>query len=361
MTNISNSLYSSHYQNPITLKTSESYSNQDSKITLPSDEEILNTITNQVRFYQQTKKAQFGIDSNAQGYTSSITLNKQDINFKNQIENKLKSNADSNITQRDAEQAQKFLYAQMDNVMLTLYKENPELMQNTMDKNHQLCENGKFLDTEDDKLTAILLGYSAKTEKLEKGLSDYLGDNIETKEIREIQNAVNIYRSNKMEATGYGFFATVADKLSPELQEQIANAISKVITFYSEPNSIEINGAKISWKPHPYTDTNGSMLYHSTTYTACADVEIKYQKDFNKTNSDMLASLSSNFDSTQNFFDILEKRDKLEKENQELKTKQAYSAYGISNTTNSIKTDSTSDSIMQTLLKDSKENKTLKV
>ena len=71
---------------------------------------------------------------------------------------------------------------------------------------------------------------------------------------------------------------------------------------------------------------------------------------------DILLSLSSNFDSSQTFFEVLEQRDKLEKENQELKTKQDYNAYGISKNT-SIQTDSSSDSIIQTLLKESKENK----
>ncbi|WP_300668967.1 MULTISPECIES: hypothetical protein [Helicobacter] len=66
--------------------------------------------------------------------------------------------------------------------------------------------------------------------------------------------------------------------------------------------------------------------------------------------------LASSFDATQSIFDILNQRDKLEKENQELKTKQDYNAYGISKNT-SIQTDSSSDSIIQTLLKESKENK----
>ncbi|WP_416863955.1 hypothetical protein [Helicobacter ganmani] len=65
--------------------------------------------------------------------------------------------------------------------------------------------------------------------------------------------------------------------------------------------------------------------------------------------------LASNFDSSQTFFEVLEQRDKLEKENQELKTKQAYNAYGIPQNT-FTKSDST-DSIIQTLLKESKENK----
>ncbi|MBD5164667.1 MAG: hypothetical protein HDT10_02345, partial [Helicobacter sp.] len=68
---------------------------------------------------------------------------------------------------------------------------------------------------------------------------------------------------------------------------------------------------------------------------------------------DTFLSLSSNFDSSQTFFEVLEQRDKLEKENQELKTKQAYNAYGISKNT-LIQTDSSSDSIMQTLFKESK-------
>nr|WP_300691146.1 hypothetical protein [Helicobacter sp. UBA3407] len=76
---------------------------------------------------------------------------------------------------------------------------------------------------------------------------------------------------------------------------------------------------------------------------------------YHKSN-DILAAIVSSFDSSQTFFEVLEQRDKLEKENQELKTKQDYNAYGISKNT-SIQTDSSSNSIMQTLLKESKENK----
>ena len=71
--------------------------------------------------------------------------------------------------------------------------------------------------------------------------------------------------------------------------------------------------------------------------------------------SDIFASLSSNFDSSQTFLEVLEQRDKIEKENQELKNKETLLVYGISPNT-LAKSDST-DSIMQTLLKESKEGR----
>ncbi|WP_276952575.1 hypothetical protein [Helicobacter rodentium] len=66
------------------------------------------------------------------------------------------------------------------------------------------------------------------------------------------------------------------------------------------------------------------------------------------------AFLASSFDSSQTFFEVLEQRDRLEKENQELKNKEASIVYGISQNA-FTKTDSQSDSIIQTLLKESKE------
>lgn len=77
---------------------------------------------------------------------------------------------------------------------------------------------------------------------------------------------------------------------------------------------------------------------------------ISYQKPDN-----LLASLASNFDSSQTFLEVLEQRDRLEKENQEFKNKQVSIACGILQN-NFAKSDST-DSIMQTLLRELKENK----
>ncbi|MDE6958577.1 MAG: hypothetical protein K2O80_03355 [Helicobacter apodemus] len=64
----------------------------------------------------------------------------------------------------------------------------------------------------------------------------------------------------------------------------------------------------------------------------------------------LLTPLTSDFDSTQSFLELLDKREQLEKQNQDLKAKQALESYIAYNK------DST-NSIIQTLLKDSKEAK----
>lgn len=171
----------------------------------------------------------------------------------------------------------------------------------------------------------------------------------------EIQDAVYKYRANKMEATGYSFFAAVTDKLSPALQEQITDAIAQVMSFYSQPHSMEINGYKISWEfsggynPYPHLQSH-AILYDES----CFNISIEFSTPNSTLTQNTSLSLASNFDSSQTFFEVLEQRDKLEKENQELKNKEAFLAYGILQN-NFAKTDSQSDSIMQTLLKESKE------
>ncbi len=160
-----------------------------------------------------------------------------------------------------------------------------------------------------------------------------------------------------MRSTGYNFFAAVTDKLSPALQEQITDAIAQIMSFYSQPHSMEMNGYKISWEStYESCDTGGLFgAYGALHNGGCFDISIEFATPNPALSQDTLLSLSSNFDSSQTFFEVLEQRDKLEKENQELKTKQAYNAYGISKNT-LIQTDSLNDSILQTLLKESKES-----
>ncbi|MDE5925112.1 MAG: hypothetical protein K2N75_05990 [Helicobacter sp.] len=114
--------------------------------------------------------------------------------------------------------------------------------------------------------------------------------------------------------SGCNFFRQVTDMLSPALQEQITDAIAQVMSFYSQPNSIEFNGVKISWETQSITDTYGAF-YHSFADIFLANIEIKYSQDFSDTTNDLLLSLASNFDSSQTFFEVLEQREKLGKEN----------------------------------------------
>ena len=128
------------------------------------------------------------------------------------------------------------------------------------------------------------------------------------------------------------------------------------MSFYSQPHSMEINGYKISWESQCDAAALGTLfsayggVLTSVSYT---DIQISFS-DFNPTLSqNTFLSLASNFDSSQTFFEVLEQRDKLEKENQDLKNKEAFLAYGIPQ--NTFTKSNSTDSIMQTLLKESKE------
>ena len=67
--------------------------------------------------------------------------------------------------------------------------------------------------------------------------------------------------------------------------------------------------------------------------------------------------LASNFDTTQSIFDILNQKEKLEKENQDLKNKQAIEAYSYGNGYSSTLTSKTSkeiDSFINQMIKEAK-------
>ncbi|MBX7491034.1 hypothetical protein [Helicobacter turcicus] len=142
------------------------------------------------------------------------------------------------------------------------------------------------------------------------------------------------------------FFSHVDDinRLSPQQKEEIIEAIAKM-QVYEYENGVQIYNAVL--KKHAFRDWKVLSLI---------DQPFDAQ-------SFIMLNFASNFDSTQSIFEILEQKDKLERENQELKEEskkqQALKDSGISNTT-FIKTDSKSDSIMQILLKDSKDLKEAK-
>ena len=142
--------------------------------------------------------------------------------------------------------------------------------------------------------------------------------------------------------------------LSPAQQEKITDAISSVLSFYSRSNSIDINGTKVSW------ETQGEDVYsvygygsNITMSSSCIDVKIEY----NTSNDDFLLPLNAknyNFDTTQSIFDILNQKEKLEKENQDLKNKQAIEAYSYGNGYSSTLTSKEIDSFINQMIKEAK-------
>ncbi|WP_455949258.1 hypothetical protein, partial [Helicobacter pullorum] len=334
-----------------------------------SDSEILDKISNQTHFYQESWREIIDGTKSPAGFfalSQSVSFYEQDKGFISKIDTKLQEKSTKNITLQEVEEAQEFLNKQMDNVMLELYKKNPELMESTMKRDYDFYANGGFTESYkrseeianlqfDKRISNLLLDYGYRTEVKEL---DNAFENFLVKIKRDVQNgnadeitsldlsrAVGTYREEKMAMSGYSFFSQVTDMLSPAQQEKITDAISSVLSFYSRSNSIDINGTKVSW------ETQGEDVYSIYGYgsditmgVACIDVKIEY----NTSNDDFLLPLNAknyNFDTTQSIFDILNQKEKLEKENQDLKNKQAIEAYNYGNGYSSTLTSKTSKEI----------------
>ena len=353
-----------------------------------SDSEILDKISNQTHFYQESWREIIDGTKSPAGFfalSQSVSFYEQDKGFISKIDTKLQEKSTKNITLQEVEEAQEFLNKQMDSVMLELYKKNPELMENTMKRDYDFYANDGLKDNYkpseeianlqfDKRISNLLLDYGYRTEVKEL---DNAFENFLVKIKRDVQNgnadeitsldlsrAVGTYREEKMAMSGYSFFAQVTDMLSPAQQEKITDAISSVLSFYSRSNSIDINGTKVSW------ETQGEDVYSIYGYgsditmgVACIDVKIEY----NTSNDDFLFPLNAknyNFDTTQSIFDILNQKEKLEKENQDLKNKRAIESHRA-NTINPLESkskvdskshllESKSDFIFREILKDSK-------
>ncbi|WP_297599897.1 hypothetical protein [Helicobacter sp. UBA3407] len=238
-------------------------------------------------------------------------------------------------TENEYQKARDSLNEQLDNILIELYKQEPNLEKNP---NNYLIDGAirmkVFLKMDEENMQtskqALLnsinsFNCASDTKDLKANLSNYISN-------------VEGVAYNMIEQFNCLFACLDIPKSQ---QKSIENALS-IITSYTYDksgrltDSLNIGGYTISWEGDNPTIFQGSY-----------SLKISYSPQ-----EDILLSLSSNFDSSQTFFEVLEQRDKLEKENQELKTKQAYNAYGIPQNT-FTKSDST-DSIMQTLLKESK-------
>ncbi len=286
------------------------------------------------------------------------------------------------------QEAQDFLNEQMDNLMLKFYKANPEIVEDTLKGDFIFYSEGGLNRTMnvddieisrdypelkyDKKVSSILYAYGARIEQdsLDKDFMGYLQNFKNALNNQDLDDTINIkhvmssYRHYKMESTGYSFFASLSDMLSPIEQEKITDSIAKVMGFYLQSNSMEINGIKVSWDNSGFTSDIG---YYDSVFGGRSMALHTYKIDYadsQSTPNDFLASLASNFDTTQSIFDILNQKEKLEKENQDLKNKQAVESHRA-NTINHLELkskvdskshllESQSDFIFREILKDSK-------
>ncbi|PZT48907.1 hypothetical protein B6S12_01015 [Helicobacter valdiviensis] len=123
------------------------------------------------------------------------------------------------------------------------------------------------------------------------------------------------------------FYNVLPKEQKESIQKDLQTTQRYLYTLGGEiGNSYKIDDFTVSWKGNDILSASSfSFKYHST--------------------NELLTSLSSNLDSTQSFFDMLEQREKLEKENQELQNKRGL------NLTNNPYIETKSDGILKEVLK----------
>lgn len=268
---------------------------QEFKSLSSSEKEILQEITNYSYRYRQNLK-HLVKELNIQSCDYGGNLDRKE--FIKKIDSKLKPNATRTITFQEANESQRFLESKMDKIMLEIYQENPQIIQEMINKNYYYTDNTSISSNEvlkeNEKISSLLLEYGIRTESihLEDKLKCFLSaipmalkNSIDNKEVdmqtlKRIEENINFYRERKIEATGHKLFASVAERFSDEEQEQITDSIANILSFYLEPNSLETNGYKISWQPQHFNTKENPLSYGMHTALSnipCADIEIAFQ------------------------------------------------------------------------------------
>ena len=373
MTSISNSFYSNYlniYSSPNSANSTSYKEIQESntQIETQSDEEILNKVQKNISYFHDTWSKTIKSEFEPLPYSFHTTIDMHDMNFIDTINSKLQSGANIKITQQEMQEAQDFLNKQMDKEDtlkgdFIFYSEGG--LNRTMNVDDIEISRDYPELKYDKKVSSILYAYGARIEQdsLDKDFMGYLQNFKNALNNQDLDDTINIkhvmssYRHYKMESTGYSFFASLSDMLSPIEQEKITDSIAKVMGFYLQSNSMEINGIKVSWDNSGFTSDIG---YYDSVFGGRSMALHTYKIDYadsQSTPNDFLASLASNFDTTQSIFDILNQKEKLEKENQDLKNKQAIEAYNYGNGYSSTLTSKTSkeiDSFINQIIKEAK-------
>ena len=249
------------------------------------DIEILQNLTKYSHLYRKT------LQSSKESHSNLYNILWQPhTKLLDKVNEKLKQI--NKISSQDIKESKEFLKTKMDSILLQFYKENLTLQQILSTK----AAHEKFAKQplSDETAHTLLLEYGAQAEleSLENALINFLStlpyllkDAINSKEmdssiLQDIQAQINLYRERKIEAIGYKFFAQVADTLHQDEQEKIANAIAQILMFYTQPNTLEAGGYKISWTPHSFN----AKEYHTTygiqtalSSIAHSDISIAFQ------------------------------------------------------------------------------------
>ena len=271
-------------------------------------------------------------------------------------------------TELEAKQSIQFLMQEAEEILSVAYNKQPnsEEFRNLLGIFSFAQDSINDFSNNKQKLLNLLkqgqssLEYATSDEFYHKLFTKANGPNTQTLEeidrlskINEEQGFLRDYNVNATLISSYlqDFFTMANDFgfISKDKENKIYQELqTSVIHLGSQGgnigNSFKIENFTISWE-------GNSTLFN--TYLNGSKISIASQS----TPNDFLASLASNFDTTQSIFDILNQKEKLEKENQDLKNKQAIEAYNYGNGYSSTLTSKTSkeiDSFINQMIKEAK-------
>ena len=264
-------------------------------------------------------------------------------------------------TELEAKQSIQFLMQEAEEILSVAYNKQPnsEEFRNLLGIFSFAQDSINDFSNNKQKLLNLLkqgqssLEYATSDEFYHKLFTKANGSNTQTLEeidrlskINEEQGFLRDYNVNATLISSYlqDFFTMANDFgfISKDKENKIYQELQTSAIYLGSQggnigNSFKIENFTISWE-------GNSTLFNA--YLNGSKISIASQS----TSNDFLASLTSNFDTTQSIFDILNQKEKLEKENQDLKSKQAIEAYGINAITNSY-TKTQRDNLLKKIIK----------
>ena len=261
-------------------------------------------------------------------------------------------------TELEAKQSIQFLMQEAEEILSVAYNKQPnsEEFRNLLGIFSFAQDSINDFSNNKQKLLNLLkqgqssLEYATSNEFYHKLFTKANGPNTQTLEeidrlskINEEQGFLRDYNVNATLISSYlqDFFTMANDFgfISKDKENKIYQELQTSVIYLGSQggnigNSFKIENFTISWE-------GNSTLFNA--YLNGSKISIASQS----TPNDFLAS---NFDTTQSIFDILNQKEKLEKENQDLKNKQAIEAYGINAITNSY-TKTQRDNLLKKIIK----------
>ena len=227
-------------------------------------------------------------------------------------------------TKSQMQEAKEFLKREMNSIISEIYQNNKQTIEDSIEieKAIERGEDKKFPSGGYELLNLLKAYPYIPNNSLDNG-----GENL----LEQIKR----YVDTELSAIGTTFFNVAQDYIPKEQLKEIQDKLAIVHSYYLNGNSIEIDNKKFS-------------------YNATMD---NFNQFFVVENNADYYLLQISYTATQSIFDILNQKEKLEKENQDLKNKQAIEAYNYGNGYSSTLTSKTSkeiDSFINQMIKEAK-------